>query len=131
MKSRTFVFTIGFALAVIWSPVLEANPSPSMWIDEIGEGGLWFEFVTWGEQIELYGLEIDGQVVHWEECDIEDHGDYIVVYPWDSFCNAEGGMIRVLYYDWPLQEIAYGFAGRYPELPYNGSLVLLGGPLVG
>ncbi len=60
MKSRTFVFTIGFALAVIWSPVLEANPSPSMWIDEIGEGGLWFEFVTWGEQIELYGLEIDG-----------------------------------------------------------------------
>jgi len=127
MKSRTFVLIIGLAFLAVWTPALEANPIPPAILHEIGEAGFWFELIDLGYDLEEVQIRIDGELLEWDLCYTEDHGAYILVYPLEEpQINPEGGIIQVFYYEF--DEIAYGFAGHFPQVPFNGSLVRVGDP---
>ncbi|MBU1707047.1 hypothetical protein KKB28_03940, partial [bacterium] len=126
MKFVALFIIIGFVFLVIGTPAIEANPGYELIITEIGgydSWRWWLEFATYGADVQIYQLEVDGQILDWDYCDIVVHGDYTVVYPVTGI-NAGGGVIHVIAYHSILQEIAYGSAGRQPELPYNGSMIV-------
>ncbi|MBU1707111.1 lamin tail domain-containing protein, partial [bacterium] len=130
MKFATLVIIAGFAFLAVGIPAVEANPMLPVFLTEIGAGGSWLEFQVVEEwSLDSIRVEIDGQTLNWDECDTIEYEWLTIVFPWTLCPNPQGGIIRVHEYGYIVQEIAYGFAGNFPELPTNGSLIRLYHPM--
>lgn len=126
MKFQTFVLIALLVFTAVWMPAARANPVPEATLTEIGPDGVWLELEVWDHNFQDYAsIRIDDVDLLWDECDIEYFGSYILVYPWLPLPSPEGGVLQVFIHGYLAQEVAFGYAGNFPELPFDGSLMIV------